>query len=42
MIKAQQAWVKHRETPKYKEGDQVWLEGKNLRINQPTVKLVPR
>jgi hypothetical protein len=42
MIKAQQSWVKHRETPKYKEGDQVWLEGKNLRINQPTAKLAPR
>jgi hypothetical protein len=42
MIKAQQSWVKHRDTPKYKEGDQVWLEGKNLRINQPTSKLVPR
>jgi uncharacterized protein YecT (DUF1311 family) len=24
MIKAQQSWVKHRDTPKYKEGDQVW------------------
>jgi hypothetical protein len=42
MIKAQQSWVKHRDTPKYKEGDQVWLEGKNLCINQPTAKLVPR
>jgi hypothetical protein len=42
MIKAQQSWVKHRNTPKYKEGDQVWLEGKNLRINQPTAKLAPR
>jgi hypothetical protein len=42
MIKAQQSWVKHRDTPKYKEGDSVWLEGKNLRINQPTAKLVPR
>jgi hypothetical protein len=42
MIKAQQSWVKHRNTPKYKEGNQVWLEGKNLRINQPTAKLVPR
>jgi hypothetical protein len=42
MIKAQQSWVKHRDTPKYKEGDQVWLEGKNLRINQPTTKLAPR
>jgi hypothetical protein len=42
MIKAQQSWVKHRDTPKHKEGDQLWLEGKNLRINQPTAKLVPR
>jgi hypothetical protein len=42
MIKAQQSWVKHRDTPKYKEGDLVWLEGKNLHINQPTAKLAPR
>ena len=42
MIKAQKSWVKHRDTPKYKAGDQVWLEGKNLRINQPTHKLAPR
>jgi hypothetical protein len=42
MIKAQQSWVKHRDTPKYKEGDLVWLEGKNLRVNQPTAKLAPR
>jgi hypothetical protein len=42
MIKAQQSWVKHRDTPKYKTGDQVWLEGKNLRLNQPTAKLAPR
>ena len=27
MIKAQKSWVKHRDTPKYKVGDQVWLEG---------------
>jgi hypothetical protein len=42
MIKAQQSWVKHCDMPKYKEGDQVWLEGKNLCLNQPTAKLVPR
>jgi hypothetical protein len=42
MIKAQQSWVKHHDTPKYKEGDLVWLEGKNLHINQPTAKLAPR
>ena len=39
MIKAQKSWVKHRDTPKYKEGDLVWLEGKNLRTAQPTPKL---
>jgi hypothetical protein len=42
MIKAQQSWVKHCDMPKYKEGDQVWLEGKNLCLNQPTAKLAPR
>jgi hypothetical protein len=42
MIKAQQSWVKHCDTHKYKEGDLVWLEGKNLCINQPTAKLAPR
>ncbi len=42
MIKAQQSWVKHRDTPKYHEGDLVWLEGRHLRTNQPTAKLAPR
>jgi hypothetical protein len=42
MMKAQQSWVKHRDIPKYKEGNLVWLEGKNLRINQPSAKLAPR
>jgi hypothetical protein len=42
MIKAQQSRVKHCDIPRYKEGDLVWLEGKNLRINQPTTKLAPR
>jgi hypothetical protein len=42
MIKAQQSWVKHHDIPRYNEGDLVWLEGKNLCINQPTTKLVPR
>ena len=39
MIKAQQSWVKHKNMPKYKEGDLVWLEGKNLHTTQPTPKL---
>ena len=42
MIKAQWSWVKHKDTPKYKEGDLVWLEGRNLRLSQPTPKLAPR
>ncbi len=42
MIKAQQSWVKHRDTPKYKEKDLVWLEGRHLRTNQPAIKLVPK
>jgi hypothetical protein len=42
MKRAQQSWVRHRDTPKYKEGDQVWLEGRHLRTNQPTAKLAPK
>ena len=42
MIKAQMSWVKHKDTPKYQVGDQVWLEGHHLRTNQPTAKLAPR
>ena len=39
---AQQSWVKHRDTPRYQVGDQVWLEGRHLRTHQPTAKLVPK
>ncbi len=42
MIKAQKSWVKHRDTPKYQEGDLVWLEGCHLQTNQPTPKLAPK
>ena len=42
MIKAQKSWVKHQDTPKYKEGNLVWLEGKNLHTAQPTPKLGAR
>ena len=42
MIKAQESWVKHCDMPRYKEGNLVWLEGRNLSLNQPTPKLVPR
>ncbi len=42
MIKAQQSWVKHKDTPRYQEGDLVWLEGCHLHTNQPTAKLAPK
>ena len=42
MTRAQMMWVKHMNTPKYCEGDLVWLEGRNLRTNQPTAKLAAR
>ena len=42
MIKAQKSWVKHKDMPKYKEGDLVWLEGKNLCTTQPMPKLAVR
>jgi hypothetical protein len=42
MRRAQQSWVRHRDTPKYKIGDQVWLEGRHLCTNQPTAKLAPK
>ena len=42
MVKAQKTWVKHRNTPKFKVGDQVWLEGHNLHVIQPAAKLAPK
>ena len=42
MTRAQQLWVKHRDTPKYAVGDRVWLDGRNLKTDQPTSKLAPR
>ena len=42
MTKAQKSWVKNKDTPKFKIGDQVWLEGRHLCTNQPTTKLAPR
>ena len=43
MIKAQKKWAKGK-TPeqRYQAGDQVWLEGRNLRIDQPSAKLAPK
>jgi hypothetical protein len=42
MQRAQQSWVRHRDTPKYQVRDQVWLEGHHLHTNQPTAKLAPK
>jgi hypothetical protein len=42
MRRAQQSWVQHCDTPKYKIGDQVWLEGRHLCTNQPMAKLAPK
>ena len=43
MIKAQKKWTKGKEQEqRYKTGDQVWLEGRNLRIDRPSVKLAPK
>src|SRR5260370_27882022 len=42
MIKVQQSWVKHHDTPSYRVRDQVWLEGKHLQTHQATAKLAAR
>ena len=42
MTKAQKSWVNNKDMPKLQVGDQVWLEGRHLRTNQPTTKLAPR
>jgi hypothetical protein len=41
MTRAQTLWIKHKTMPKYRKGDQVWLEGCNQRTEQPTIKLAP-
>ena len=43
MIKVQKKWTKGKDQEqRYKIGDQVWLEGRNLRIDRPSVKLAPK
>ena len=43
MIKAQNKWTKGKElTQRYKIGDQVWLEGRNLQVERPSIKLAPK
>ena len=43
MIKAQKKWAKGKVLEqRYQAGDQVWLEGRNLRIDQPSAKFAPK
>ena len=43
LIKAQKRWTKGKALEqKYQAGEQVWLEGRNLRIDRPSAKLAPK
>ena len=42
MSKAQKLWGREKDHKPYVKGEQVWLEGKNLRTSHPTVKLHPK
>ena len=43
MIKAQKKWAKGKvPEQRYQAGDQVWLEGCNIRIDRPSAKLAPK
>jgi hypothetical protein len=43
MIKAQQGWEWQRHTaPTFQTGDQVWLDGRNIKTFHPTAKLAPK
>ena len=44
MRKAQLGWIKDKEKKQhvYWQGDQVWLDGCNIKTYQPTAKLAPK
>jgi hypothetical protein len=43
MIKAQQGWERRKRTaPTFRTGDQVWLDGRNIKTFHPTTKLAPK
>ena len=43
MIKAQQGWERRkRMVPTFQTGDQVWLDGRNIKTFHPTAKLAPK
>ncbi len=39
---AEASWERQTHQQWYKEGEQVWLEGRNLRTSHPTAKLAPK
>ena len=43
MIKAQKKWAQRRTLERtFKIGDRVWLEGRNLHLDRPSIKLAPK
>jgi hypothetical protein len=43
ILKAQQRWAQSKKEGRtFKEGNQVWLEGRNLHLDQPSAKLAPK
>jgi hypothetical protein len=43
ILQAQARWAQSKkEGHTFKEGDQVWLEGRNLHLDQPSTKLAPK
>ena len=44
MRKAELGWIRDKEKKHhaYREGDQVWLDGRNIKTYHPTAKLAPK
>ena len=43
IIKAQKRWAQSKNPPRtYQDGDLVWLEGRNLHLDRPAIKLAPK
>jgi hypothetical protein len=43
MVKAQQGWERRKRTaPTFQTSDQVWLDGRNIKMFHPTAKLTPK
>ena len=43
MIKAQKKWAQRKTLDRtFKIGDRVWLEGRNLHLDRPSIKLSPK